>query len=88
MRGSGDGTSWPRAKPVAVIFAAVVLAGIVLSYVLRGTEGIAIFVLLAVGLGILFGWRTHERGGSVLGEAEGVAAPSAPDGDSRGDPAG
>ena len=59
VRGSGDGNSWPRAKPVAVIFAAVVLAGIVLSYVLRGTEGIAIFVSLAVGLGILFGWRTH-----------------------------
>jgi hypothetical protein len=59
VRESGDGSSWPRAKLLAVIFAAVMLAGIVLSYVLRGSEGIAIFVSLAVGLGILFSWRTH-----------------------------
>ena len=57
-RGS-DGSRLPHAKLVAVVFAAVMLAGIVVSYVLRGTEGIAIFVSLAVGLGILFSWRTH-----------------------------
>ena len=59
VRESGDGSRWTRAKLVAVIFAALLLAGIVLSYLVRGTEGIAIFVSLAVLLGILFSWRTH-----------------------------
>ena len=59
VRESGDGSRWSRIKLVGVIFAALLLAGIVVSYLVRGTEGIAIFVSLVVLLGILFGWRTH-----------------------------
>ena len=59
VRESGNDRSWLRPKLLAVILAGLLLAGIVLSYLVRGTEGIAIFVALAIGLGILFGWRTH-----------------------------
>lgn len=46
-------------KPMAVIFASLLVAGLALSYVMRGTEGIAIFLMLATGITILFAWRTH-----------------------------
>jgi hypothetical protein len=46
-------------KALAAVFAAVLLAGVVLAYLLRGTDGIAVVLALLVFLGILYGWRTH-----------------------------
>lgn len=46
-------------KLMAVTFASLLVAGLAVSYVMRGTEGIAIFLVLATGVTILFAWRTH-----------------------------
>ena len=46
-------------KLIAVIFASLLVGGLGLSYLMRGTEGIAIFLVLATGIAILFAWRTH-----------------------------
>ena len=46
-------------KLMAVIFATLLVAGLGVSYLLRGPEGIMIFLVLATGMAILFAWRTH-----------------------------
>ena len=46
-------------KLMAVIFGVLLVAGLALAYWMRGTEGIAIFLMLATGMAILFAWRTH-----------------------------
>ena len=46
-------------KLIAVTFASLLVVGLALSYLTRGTEGIAIFLVLATGIAILFAWRTH-----------------------------
>jgi hypothetical protein len=52
-------TNTTKLKLMAVIFASLLVAGLALSYLIRGTEGIAIFLVLATGMAILFAWRTH-----------------------------
>jgi hypothetical protein len=46
-------------KLIAAIFGSLLVGGLALSYLMRGTEGIAIFLVLATGIAILFAWRTH-----------------------------
>ena len=48
-----------KLKLMSIIFGSLLVAGLAVSYLLRGTEGIAIFLILFAGLVILFGWRTH-----------------------------
>ena len=52
-------TNATKLKLLAVTFAGLLIAGLALSYLIRGTEGIAIFLVLATGMAILFAWRTH-----------------------------
>lgn len=52
-------TNTTRFKLMTLIMGSLLVAGLAVAYLLRGTEGIAIFVALVLGLAILFAWRTH-----------------------------
>lgn len=52
-------TNTTTLKLMAVIFGLLLVAGLAFAYAMRGTEGIAIVLVLVIGMAILFAWRVH-----------------------------
>jgi hypothetical protein len=60
-------TNTKELKLMAIIFGSLLVAGLAFSYLIRGTEGIAIFLVLAIGSARINEKPGRCRAGSVSG---------------------